>query len=176
LHEKAYNKSNTPDRYAPADFFVRAIRRQQMKIKIISLLVLSLLITGCVGAVNTLRTVTLVGNDKELYIGRLDCNGEGGILSVEVGPNGEKFTGPFVIVDRTAYSRTQGRAIVPQGSLFPAVGSVGSTSSGNVDASGFWYGSGDKGSTMECVLQMGLSVHGHGACKHSNGLEYKILF
>ena len=25
---------------------------------------------------------------------------------------------------------------------------------------------------MECVLQMGLSVHGHGACKHSNGFQY----
>jgi len=147
-----------------------------MKIKIISLLVLSLLITGCIGAVNILRTVTLVGNDRDVYSGRLDYNNKNNILTVEVGPNGEKFTGPFVIVDRTAYGQTQGRAIVPQGSLFPAVGSVGSTSSGNVDASGFWYGSGDKRSTMECVLQMGLSVHGHGACKHSNGLEYKILF
>ncbi len=147
-----------------------------MKIKIIPLLVLFLLITGCIGDVNILRTVTLVGNDKETYSGLLDYNNKNNILTVEVGPNREKFTGPFVIVDRTAYGQTQGRAIVPQGNLFPAVGSVGSTSSGNFDASGFWYGSGDQRSTMECVLQMGLNLHGQGACKHSNGLEYKILF
>lgn len=150
-----------------------------MKIKTISLFVLSLLITGCAIAS---QTVTLIGNDKDQYIGRLDYDGPycisacySGILNIEIGPNGEKFTGRFVIVDRTATSRMQGALVVPQGNQLPAVGSVGSTSSGSIDASGFWYASGDKGSTMECVLQIGRGNHGHGTCKHSNGREYQIL-
>ena len=144
-----------------------------MKIKTISLLVLSLLIVGCA----TTKPVTLIGNDKKQYIGRIDYNRDGlsGILTIEVGPNGEKYTGPFVVVDRTAISRAQGVLIAPQGNQFPAFGSMGSTSSGGLDASGFWYGSGDKGSTMECVLQIGIGGYGHGTCKHSNGLEYRIL-
>lgn len=144
-----------------------------MKIKTISLFVLSLLITGCAIAS---KTVTLIGNDKEQYIGRVDYDGPySGILNIEVGPNGEKFTGRFVVVDRTTTSRMQGALVVPQGNQLPAVGSVGSTSSGGIDASGFWYASGDKGSTMECVLQIGIGGHGHGTCKHSNGREYRIL-
>lgn len=147
-----------------------------MKIKIISLLVLSLLITGCAGVSRISRTVTLIGNDGDHYIGQRICESHNCMLTIEVGPNGEKFTGPYVEVDRTAYSQTRGGVMVPRGDQFPAIGSVGSTSSGSIDISGFWYGSGDKGSTMECVLQIGLGGCGHGTCKHSNGLEYKILF
>lgn len=147
-----------------------------MKIKTISLFVLFLLITGCATAFRKDITVTLIGNDKELYIGRLDYDDfYSGILNIEVGSNGEKFTGRFVVVDRTATSRTQGALVVPQGDQLPVIGAVGSTSSGGIDASAFWYGSGDKGSTMECVLQIGLYGRGHGTCKHSNGREYKIL-
>ncbi len=43
-----------------------------MKIKTISLFVLFLLITGCAIAS---KTVTLIGNDKEQYIGRVDYDG-----------------------------------------------------------------------------------------------------
>jgi len=84
-----------------------------MKIKIISLLVLSLLITGCAGVSRISRTVTLIGNDRDHYIGQRICESHTGdpvycMLSIEVGPNGEKFTGPYVEVDRTAYSQTRG--------------------------------------------------------------------
>ena len=146
-----------------------------MKIKTISLF-LFLLITGCATGFRKDIPVTLIGNDKELYIGRLDYdNFYSGILTIEVGSNRETFTGRFVVVDRTARSSTQGALVVPQGNQLPVIGSVGSTSSGGIDASGFWYGSGDKGSTMECVLQIGSYGRGHGTCKHSNGREYKIL-
>ena len=151
-----------------------------MKIKIILLFVLSLLIVGCAlgRPLPSSKTVTLIGNDKEHYTGRIDypTYEYNGILTIEVGPNGEKYTGPYVIVDRTATSSTQGKIIIPAWNQLPAVGSMGSTSSGIINASGFWYATGDKGSTMECVLEAGMGGHGHGTCKNSNGREYKILF
>jgi hypothetical protein len=80
-------------------------------------------------------------------------------LIFESGPNGEKFTGEFVIVDRTAISsqETQGSAVVPLGTLgttqLSAVGTVRSrsTSSGRREATTFCYATGDKGSTWEIL-------------------------
>ena len=80
-----------------------------MKIKTMSLFVLSFFITGCAGTLPS-RPVTMIGNDKDHYIGKLVYQDGlvSGILSIDVGPNGEAFTGNYVVVNRTAYSSTQG--------------------------------------------------------------------
>jgi hypothetical protein len=120
--------------------------------------------------------VTLLGNDGGQFVGELNYDGPySGTLTVEHGPNGERFTGRFVVVDRTSTQTTQGALVVPQGGQIPTVGTVGSASSGHIDASGFWYAVGDKGSKMDCTLEIGRGGHGHGTCKHINGAEYRIV-
>ena len=146
-----------------------------MKIKIFSLFILFIMIAGCASQPLS-RTVTMIGKDKEFYVGRIDRTDSGFILNMQNGPNGEKFTGTYVVVDRTAYSRSQGGIMVPVGNQLPAVGSASSSSSGRVDARGYWYAKGDKESTMKCELQVGLELHGQGTCRHSNGSEYEITF
>ena len=150
-----------------------------MKIKIISLFILSLFVIGCASTLPS-KNVTLIENGKAHYIGRIDYpsfDAHSGTLTIDFGPNGEKFTGPFVIVNRTAVSTTQGGAVVPLGNQLPAVGSVRSESSGRLDATGFWYAKGDKRSSMKCELQIGLFLaHGQGICKHNNGNQHEILF
>jgi len=96
-------------------------------------------------------------------------------LSIENGPDAEAFTGRFVVVDKTSTQTSQGTLVVPQTTVMPALGVANSSSSGNVDAQGFWYGTGNKGSLLNCILQMGRGGHGRGNCKHSQGLEYEIL-
>ncbi len=146
-----------------------------MKIKIFPLFILFIMITGCASQPLS-RTVTMIGKNKEFYVGRIDGTASGFILNMQNGPNGEKFTGTYVVVDRTAYSRSQGGIMVPVGNQFPAVGSASSSSSSRIDAHGYWYSKGDKGSTMKCVLQAGIEFHGQGTCQHSNGSEYEITY
>jgi hypothetical protein len=128
----------------------------------------------------------MMGNNKDMYSGRIDhpcyfniwgdiCDASEGILTIENGPDGEKFTGNFVIVNRTAMSSTQGGAFVPMGNNAIAVGSVHSESSGRVDMTSYWYATGSKGSTMKCEMKAG-GGHGQGICKHSNSSEYEILY
>jgi len=156
-----------------------------MKTKIVLLLVLSLLLIGC--AAGKLSTpITMMGNNKDMYSGRIDhpcyfniwgdiCDANKGILTIENGPNGETFTGNFVVVNRTAMSSTQGGAFVPMGNNAIAVGSVRSESSGRVDMTSYWYATGSKGSTMKCEMKAG-GGHGQGICKHSSRAEYEILY
>ena len=134
---------------------------------------LSITLVGC--ALPS-KVVTLVGKEGNQFVGNLDYDGPySGILTVEKGPNDEKFSGRFTVVDRTSVQRHQGSIVVPQGNQLPAIGVAGGSSSGEVDATGFWYAIGDKGSRMDCELIVGRGGHGYGVCKHSNGIEYKIV-
>jgi len=137
---------------------------------------------------NSLQTsITMMGNDKDVYNGRIDhycirnifgagCDRSKGILTIENGPNGEKFTGNFIVVDRTGWSSTQGAIMVPIGNQPPAFGTVQSQSSGQYDATSYWYATGSKGSTMKCEMKAGRGTHGQGICKHSNGNEYEMVY
>ena len=137
-----------------------------------TLLLLSVLLSACIPS----KVVTLVGNEGDQFVGSLNYDGPySGTLTIEKGPGSERFTGRFIVVDRTAVQEHQGTLVVPQDNQLPAIGTVGGASSGKVDATGFWYAVGDKGSKMECELQIGLGGHGYGICKHSNGMEYKIV-
>lgn len=138
----------------------------------LALVFLSAAVAACIPA----KVVTLIGPDGPQYVGRLDYSRDGlsGVLSVKSGPLGESFTGRYTVVDRTAVGSSRGTLVVP-GNPIPAVGISGSTSSGNVDASGYWYAVGDKGSTMQCNVAVGRQGHGQGTCKHSNGNEYQIV-
>jgi hypothetical protein len=118
----------------------------------------------------------LVDDDGNQFLGQLIYDGPySGILTVNNGPAGEYFSGRFTVVDQTAVQRAQGSVVVPHGNQLPAVGTVGSSASGNVNASGYWYSVGENGTKMECVLNIGLGGHGHGNCKDNNDTEYKIL-
>lgn len=122
------------------------------------------------------KPVTLIGENGEQFIGQVTYDGPfTGTLTIESGPMGEQFFGRFVVVDRTATQRSQGTVVVPQGTSLPAMGAATNVSSGGVDASGFWYAVGNKGSRMECTLSIGRGGHGHGVCKHVNGESYRIL-
>jgi len=122
------------------------------------------------------KMVTLVGKEGDQFVGNVNYDGPySGTLTIENGPNDEHFSGRFTVIDRTAIQKHQGTLVVPQGNQFPAVGTAGDVSSSNIDATGFWYAVGGKGSKMECELTVGLGGHAHGICKHNNGREYKII-
>jgi hypothetical protein len=156
-----------------------------VKTKIILLCILSLLILGCMASMPP-TSVTMIGNNKDNYIGLIDhichrgmpgwCDRFNGTMTMDNGPNGEKFTGKFITIDKTAYGSTRGGAIIPMGNQSLAVASVQSQSSGRFDAVSYWYATGKKGSTMKCELQAGQGGHGQGICKHSNGLEYEMIY
>jgi len=134
-----------------------------------------LLVSGCVTQY-VAKVVTIIGDDGNQYVGQLIYEGPySGALTVENGPNGERFTGRFVVVDRTATQTSQGALVVPQNNQMPAIGSSTSTTSGDLNATGYWYASGNKGSKMDCILEIGRLGHGYGVCKHCNGVQYKIL-
>lgn len=142
-------------------------------IKVI-LFVFAVGLAGC-GTIPS-KVVTLVEHGNKPYIGKLDYDGSlSGALTVENGPDGEMFTGRFVVIDKTSTQTSQGTLVVPQTAVMPALGIANSTSSGQIDAHGFWYGVGSKGSLLNCILQVGKNGHGHGNCKHSKGIEYEIL-
>ena len=141
------------------------------KVRNLALVFLSVAVTACIPA----KVVTLIGPDGPQYLGRLDySDGLSGVLSIQNGPLGENFTGRYIVIDRTAVGQSQGTLVIPSNSV-PAIGTSGSSSSGNVDASGYWYALGDKGSTMQCDLAVGRQGHGRGTCKHSNGNIYQII-
>ena len=141
------------------------------KLRTFALVFLSATVTACIPA----KVVTLIGADGPHYVGRLDySDGFSGVLSIEKGPLGENFTGRYTVIDRTAVGNSQGTLVIP-GNPIPAIGVSGSSSSSNVDASGYWYAVGDKGSTMQCNLAVGRQGHGQGTCKHSNGNVYQIV-
>jgi hypothetical protein len=143
-----------------------------MTTRIVLLYAISLIASGMVSSCASIpsKVVTLIAPDGPKYVGRLDySDGLSGVLTVEDGPNGESFSGEYV-VDRTTVNQSQGKLVIP-GNTVPAIGA----SAGNVDASGFWYAMGDKDSIMLCTLAVGRQGHGYGTCKHSNGKEYKIV-
>lgn len=145
-----------------------------MKIKRYLIFLLAISLSGCAAIPS--KTVTLVGEEGNHFVGILNYDGPySGVLTVENGPNGELFSGRFTVIDRTAVQKYQSSIVIPQGNQVPAIGAAGGSSSGNVDASGFWYAIGDKGSKMDCELIIGLGGHGYGVCKHSNGVKYKIV-
>jgi hypothetical protein len=142
-----------------------------IKIRSLILVLLSVTITACIPA----KVVTLIGPDGPQYFGSLEySDGLSGVLTVQNGPLGESFTGRYTVIDRTAVGQSQGTLVMP-GNSTPTIGATGSSSSGNVDASGYWYAVGDKGSTMQCDLVVGRQGHGRGTCKHSNGNVYQIV-
>lgn len=131
-----------------------------------------LLLASCIPP----KPVTLIGETGEQFIGHVSYDGPfSGTLTIDNGPSGEQFSGRFVVIDRTATQQSQGTVVVPQGTSLPAVGTATNVSSGGIDASGFWYAVGNKGSRMECNLSIGRGGHGHGICKHANGKSYRIL-
>lgn len=133
------------------------------------------LIVGCAALIPP-KVVTLVENGGHQFIGKLTYDGPfSGELVVENGPNNERFSGRFTVIDRTSTQKTQGTIVVPQNNQLPGVGSVASTSSGQIQADGYWFASGSRGTNMQCELKIGIGGHGYGVCKHSNGAEYKIL-
>ncbi len=144
-----------------------------MRFQYIYLIIISvLLLSGCIAA----KKVSLIRPDGQIYSGTLSYDGPySGNIVIKNGPNNESFSGTFVVVDKTAVKRNQGSLIVPQGNTIPAFGSTSGTSSGNVDASGYWYATGNNGSHMKCTLIIGIGGHGHGTCKHDNGAFYEIM-
>ncbi len=128
---------------------------------------------GCVTYAQ--KIVTLVENNGKQF--KVIINYDGpytGELVVEEGPDNERFVGRFTVVDRTSTQVTRGNIVVPKSNQLPSLGSVESSSGGKVEAEGFWFGTGNKGSTMQCHLTIGRGGHGYGDCKHSNGSEFKI--
>lgn len=105
------------------------------------LYVVCLLMAGCI----TPKVVTLVAETGQQFTGRVSYDGPfSGTLTVEEGPNSERFSGRFVVVDRTAVQQGQGTLVVPQNPSEPAVGVSTTASAGSVDASGFWYAVGSR--------------------------------
>ncbi|MBW9271730.1 MAG: hypothetical protein K1566_18985 [Candidatus Thiodiazotropha sp. (ex. Lucinisca nassula)] len=133
---------------------------------------ISALLSGCIAA----KKVSLIQPDGHVYQGTLTYDGPySGDLVIDNGPNNIKYTGRFVVVDKTSINKKQGSVIVPQVSNLPAVGSTSSTSSGNIDAQGYWYAAGSDGSHMKCILSIGAGGHGHGTCTHENDSKYEIM-
>lgn len=133
-------------------------------------------LAGCVTVSIPSKSVLLVPESGKPYEGRLDYSGPyAGTISVLAGPDGESFTGRFIVVDRTSKQASMASVTVPNPvAAAPATGIGVSSSAGPVDATGFWYAAGDKGSTMQCELAMGMGGHGQGTCKHSGGKAYQL--
>ena len=130
-------------------------------------------IIGCASIPS--KVVTLSDQAGFLFEGTLEYDGPySGIITVQNGPKSESFTGRFIVVDTTSRSQQSGIIAVPTNQM-PAVGSTTKTSSGEVQASGYWYPKGNKGSTMQCELVIGKNGHGKGACKHNDGNFYNII-
>lgn len=123
------------------------------------------------------KAVTLINPEGGQYTGVIKYkDGYSGILTIAQGPNGESFSGNFVVVDQTSITKKRGSIVVPQNNQMPAIGGVNQSSSGEINANGYWYGIGSKGTKIEGTMTIGIGGHGHGICKDSNGNSYKILF
>lgn len=143
--------------------------------KAYSLLVFMVLITGC--ATISPKQVSLTSEAGQVFKGDLVYSDPfSGTMTVENGPFGESFSGMFVVVDRTAVSSSGGALLAPAvNGGQPAFGSAQGSSSGNIDAGGFWHALGNKGAFMDCELLMGRQGHGKGSCKHSSGKIFNLL-
>ncbi|MCG7972054.1 MAG: hypothetical protein JBO36_15500 [Candidatus Thiodiazotropha taylori] len=130
-----------------------------------------ILIAGCVPA----KKVSLIRHDGKIFVGTLNYDGPySGSVTIENGPNNEKFKGRYVVVDKTATKKSQG-TLVNQGPSSVTIGASSGNSSSKVDASGYWYATGSRGSHMKCILTIGVGGHGHGVCDHENGEVYDIM-
>lgn len=137
---------------------------------------ISLLLTSCAAMLND-KVVTIVGDGSRQYSGVIKYRDSySGILTVSEGPGGESFSGNFVVVDQTSVATRQGSIVVPQNNQIPAVGGVTQTSSGEINATGYWYGVGNMGTTIDGTMTIGIGGHGYGVCKDSKGNSYKIIF
>jgi hypothetical protein len=146
--------------------------------KILFILALSLLylFSACAALIPE-KSVTLINLAGEQYTGVIKySDGYSGVLTIAQGPNGESFSGNFVVVDQTSINKKQGSIVVPQNNQLPAIGGINQASSGEINANGYWYGIGNKGTKIEGAMTIGIGGHGHGICKDNNGNSYKILF
>ena len=144
----------------------------------VGIVLVLIFITSCYGPIHMPnKKVALLPKTGIQYTGDLFYNkdGYGGVIIIEHGPGNEKFTGEYVVIDRTASAQQQSALVIPQQGQLPAVGTAGGVASGTIDAFGIWYATGDRGSRMDCKLQIGKAGYGHGICKHSDGSEYEIL-
>ena len=119
------------------------------------------------------KVVSLQETTGAIFLGELVySDGYSGVITVKNGPQGESFSGRFVVVDKSSVTTTQGT--ISSYGLAPSFGTVGLTSSSQIDASGVWHAVGNLGSSMSCDLQIGRGGHGSGICKHTNGTAYRI--
>jgi hypothetical protein len=145
----------------------------QINSKVTIVVFATFLLVSC--AVIPSKVVTLVSNAGDQFAGKLEySDGLSGTLVVTEGPDNESFAGPYSVVDRTAVHNSQGTVVV-QKSNMPTVGAASTSSSSQINATGYWYGRGNRGSTMNCTLEIGRQGHGHGICQHSNGQQYQIV-
>jgi hypothetical protein len=132
---------------------------------------LSVTLASCIPA----KIVTLISAEGNQYLGKIDYSDAfSGVLSIEHGPLGESFLGRYTAIDKTAVGQANGTMVVPSNRM-PAVGVSNATSSGSIDATGYWYAIGNRGSTMQCHLDLGRLGHGQGTCRHSDGHVYQII-
>jgi hypothetical protein len=140
----------------------------------IGIVFLIIFISGCYSYKN--KTVTLIPKEGPPYTGEVVYkSGYSGIITIKHGPDNEKFTGEFVVIDRTATAQQKGTVMIPLKGQIPAMGTAEGVASGAIDAFSIWLAVGNRGSRMECKLQIGRGGHGHGLCKHSDGNEYEIM-
>lgn len=133
-----------------------------------------LLLSGCATTVPT-KQVTLSTGSGDIRIGQLVYDGPySGALTFPGDEFHESFTGRFTVVDRTAIKKSSSDIVVPSNNPVPAMGSSATTETKGIDATGYWYGQGSKGTTIKCTLEMGIQGHGFGSCSGSNGLTYEI--
>lgn len=136
----------------------------------------SLLFMSCAGIIQD-KDITLISTEGAQYSGVIKYkDGYSGVLTIPTGPNGESFSGNFVVVDQTSISKEQGSIVVPQNNQIPAVGGITKSSYGEINATGYWSGIGDKGTNIEGTIAIGVGGHGYGLCRDSNGESYKIMF
>tara|TARA_R100000656_G_C3882815_1_gene114827 strand:- start:23 stop:463 length:441 start_codon:yes stop_codon:yes gene_type:complete len=142
-----------------------------MKILIIALTIFAV---GCATAIPN-RTVTLLGSGGELYQGVLAYDGPySGTLTFNEGPQGESFSGRYIVVDKTSMKRSSGDLIAPSNGTIPVIGTASSSESGEVSAEGVYIAK-SKSGHIKCEISVGAQGHGKGTCAHSSGSTYDII-
>jgi hypothetical protein len=139
----------------------------------IFILFLVFAVTACVSYVP--KTVTLSSSSEDSFSGILNYDGPySGTITLN-GPSNESFSGRFVVIDKTAQASSQGSMVALTNNPLPSTAVFNSTSTGSLQAQGFWSAIGSKGSKMNCTLEIGRAGHGNGICKHSDGKKYQIM-
>ncbi len=125
---------------------------------------------------------------NDVYNGKIICGFQGAILNpssgtitIEKGPDGETFSGPYTIMDRTPRAGSQSSAFVPMQGNIPAIGQSQSQVFGKADATAVWVGQGNRGSRLEGEIPVsidknGVFYHGQGSVRHNDGRLFKIMF